>query len=371
MKFLALINNVYGGRGGIATYNRDLLRALNSIPSLQEITVFSRDVSYELEKIPSKVIFENDLSGSYINYFFNIFKKIEFKSKYNLIICGHLNLLPIAKILGFLLRVPVLQIIYGTEAINPTKHLLVNLFARRIKFLLSIRKLTTKRFLDWSNCKTKKIYFLPNSISIEEYGIKERKKSLIEKYNLFGKKVILTMGRIDSTYYEKRKGFDEIIEVMPNLKKFIPEINYLIVGDGDGIKNLKTKAKQLGVSELVKFAGYISNKEKADFYRLADVFAMPGSNPLFDRYPYRFVFLEALACGIPVVGAELSDSDEKNDINSSKLIIQVDPENNNSIIQGILEGLSKRKKINESLNYYYFDNFKNNLHKIIFDILNN
>ena len=178
------------------------------------------------------------------------------------------------------------------------------------------------------------------------------------------------MVRIESSrFYETRTGFDEIIEILPSLKKIIPEINYLIVGDGEGITNLKKKASKLGVSELVKFTGYTSNKEKADYYRLADVFAMPGSNPLFDRYPYRFVFLEALACGIPVVACQLKDYSEKKDIEKSKLIIEVDPNNKKSIIEGILKGLNEKKEIKESLNEFYFTNFKNKLNKIIDEIL--
>lgn len=369
MKFIALFNDVYGGRGGIATYNRCLLKALNDIPDLKEIYTYTRSSSYEFEEIPPKIIFENKLGNSYIIYFFNILKKIKFKSKYNLIICGHLNLLPIAKFLGFFLRVPILQIIYGTEAINPSKHLLVNFFARRITNLLSIRKLTTKKFLDWSKTKDLNKYFLPNSIFQEEYGVKIKNPNLVEKFQLLNKKVILTVGRVDTMIYEKRKGFDEVIEALPDLRKIVPEVNYLIVGDGDGITKLKNKAKKLGVLEIVKFTGYVSDKEKADFYRLADVFAMPGSNPLFDRYPYRFVFLEALACGIPVVACELEYNPEKNDIDNSKLIIQVDPNSKESIIKGILKGLNQEKEINKSLKSFYFESFQNKLQNIIFDIL--
>jgi len=109
--------------------------------------------------------------------------------------------------------------------------------------------------------------------------------------------------------------------------------------------------------------------EKADYYRLADVFAMPGSDPGFDRYPYRFVFLEALACGVPVVGCRLEDPWEVNDP-GSRLIIQVDPNNKDEIIEGILTALTRQKGILTSrLERFYFGGFKAKFHEIITDII--
>ena len=49
----------------------------------------------------------------------------------------------------------------------------------------------------------------------------------------------------------------------------------------------------------------IAEADKADYFRLADVFAMPGRGEGFG-----FVFLEALACGVPAVGSRLDGSRE-------------------------------------------------------------
>ena len=85
----------------------------------------------------------------------------------------------------------------------------------------------------------------------------------------------------------------------------IPNIAYLIVGDGDDRQRLEAKARSRGIDDRVVFAGFIPEAEKADHYRLADAFVMPGRGEGFG-----FVFLEALACGIPVVGSRLDGSRE-------------------------------------------------------------
>jgi len=104
-----------------------------------------------------------------------------------------------------------------------------------------------------------------------------------------------------------------MLETLPELARDVSDVTYLIIGDGDGRAHLEEKARALGVADRVVFTGYVPEKEKADQYRLADVVAMPGSNRLFDHYPFRFAFLEPLACGVPVVGSCLEDSSEIDD----------------------------------------------------------
>ena len=143
----------------------------------------------------------------------------------------------------------------------------------------------------------------------------------------------------------------------------------MIIGDGDDQHRLDNKAKDLGVRELVRFSGYVAESEKADYFRLADIFAMPGSNPIFDRYPFRFVFLEALACGIPVVGCALTDDDEKNDEDASALVIQVNPLDGDDIVAGILSGYKLiGQGVNKYLSNYYYDSFEKKVHGLLRDV---
>jgi len=143
----------------------------------------------------------------------------------------------------------------------------------------------------------------------------------------------------------------------------------LIVGDGDDKKRLEQKAKDLGVDDIVRFSGYVPESEKADYYRLADVFAMPGSNRIFDRYPYRFVFLEALACGVPVVGCRLEDESEIGDPDVQKLIIQVDPNDTVDIQRGILQAFSLSKSRRLGIDKFYYSTFEKNVHRIIDEVI--
>ena len=132
-------------------------------------------------------------------------------------------------------------------------------------------------------------------------GIGPKPAQLIERYGLAGKTVLLTLGRLDAR--ERQKGIDELIELMPSLVSTVPTLVFLIAGDGDDRPRLEAKVAEMGLRDRVKFAGRISEEEKADHYRLCDVYSMAGRQEGFG-----FVFLEALATGAPVVASELDGS---------------------------------------------------------------
>ncbi|MGB8990652.1 MAG: glycosyltransferase [Desulfobaccales bacterium] len=184
---------------------------------------------------------------------------------------------------------------------------------------------------------------------------------LLDRYGLRGKTVLMTMGRLVSS--EQYKGLDEILEVLPALLKSIAHVAYLIVGDGDDRPRLEAKAQALGLEDRVVFTGFIPEADKADHYRLADVFVMPGRGEGFG-----IVFLEAMACGIPVVGSRLDGSREA--LRDGTLGILVDPRRPDELLAGILAALKRpRGTIPEGLEYFSCENFARRCHHIVQEIV--
>jgi glycosyltransferase involved in cell wall biosynthesis len=370
MKVLVLMIDAYGGRGGIATYNRNLLRALCEHPGIDNITAIPRVLTYDSEvEPPYKLSYLTEAAGSKLKYLGTCLKVALKETGFDLIICSHIHLLPFAFLLKSFLKCPVVPVTYGIDAWTPTSRWSVNFLCRKLDAFISIRKLTAKRLIEWAGIDHAKFYYLPNCIDESQYGVAPKCPDLEDRYGIRGKTVIMTAGRLDTTDNERNKGFDEIIEVLPGLREQMPDIIYLIMGDGDDQERLFQKAKSLGVVDIVVFTGYVSEREKADHYRLADVFAMPGSNKRFDRYPFRFVFLEALACGVPVVGSSFEHESEANDPDAQQLIIQVDPNSRDDIKRGILNALKCAIGKRAGIENFYFPAFKDKVHSIVGDIL--
>jgi glycosyltransferase involved in cell wall biosynthesis len=112
------------------------------------------------------------------------------------------------------------------------------------------------------------------------------------------------------------------------------------------------------LKEHVIFSGLIPEREKADHYRLADAFVMPSHGEGFG-----FVFLEALACGVPVVGSMLDGSREA--LRGGLLGRLVDPRNSHDLEQAILQAIEAPKSIPEGIEHFSFENFKGRCHELI------
>jgi len=98
----------------------------------------------------------------------------------------------------------------------------------------------------------------------------------------------------------ERKGFHRVIPLIASLRTRFPGLVYLIVGGGttqaDMRGTLEALAREHGVQDAVRFCGSQLPADLKWFYGAADVFALATSHEGWAN-----VFLEAMACGLPVV----------------------------------------------------------------------
>ena len=362
MKILALLTDAFGGYGGIALYNRDLLTALCAYPHIEKIVAIPRVMPFSSEVLPDKLLYFTDGLNGKFKYIRTVFDVLKNCSNFNLLFCCHVNLLPIAYLIRLYYKIPIILLIYGIEAWGQTRNPLLMYLSHRVDAFISISKFTKYRFLNWIGHGNLKGFVLPNAIHTSTFGPAPKNQTLVKRYGLDNSVVLMTLGRLVS--HERYKGFDEIIQLLPVIKNKIPGIKYLLVGDGPDRKRLQKKVNELNLSDSVVFTGFISENEKADHFRLADAYVMPGRVEGFG-----FVFLEALACGIPTVGSKVDGSREA--LLGGKLGILVDPSNPEEIEKGIFEALVRPKGIiPKELEYFEYKNFANRLHVIIDEISN-
>ncbi|MBD2245409.1 glycosyltransferase family 4 protein [Nostoc sp. FACHB-888] len=361
MKILYFVTDAFGGRGGISQYNRDFINSLCSADNCDEVVGIPRKKLVDrIEALPQKLTYiTSGLKGKFA-YIRTVFRIIRANPKFDLIVCGHLYMLPLAWLVKLWIKAPILLEIYGIEAWKPHNSL-VNYCLSRVDCVVSISQITLDRFQSWANIPKVQQFLLPNAIVLEQYGHDEKNAQLISQYELKDKIVLMTLGRLDS--YERCKGFDEVIEVLPKLSEIIPNLVYLIVGEGSDRERLEQKVRSLNLQEKVIFTGFISEAEKADHYRLADVYAMPSKGEGFG-----FVFLEAMACGIPVVASKVDGSREA--VRNGLLGILVNPDDLEEVKAGILEALKRPKGvIPRGLDYFSYENFERRCHQICDQIL--
>jgi len=350
MRILLLCTDAFGGYGGIALFNRELTRALSEHPGIEEIVVLPRLIPNPIEPLPPKTRFVEAAARNEAAYVAQLLSALR-RGKFDLVICGHVNLLPIARLAT---KRPLL-ITHGIEAWKPLRRL-SNALIRNCRGVVSVSDLTRTRFLDWSRYDGP-TFVLPNAVRADQYRIRPKNPELIARLGLAGKRVVLTVGRI--SWSERYKGFDEVIDVMPELIAEFPDIAYVIGGGGSDAERLARKCVERGIAKHVIFTGIFDEATKADLYNLADVYAMPSRGEGFG-----FVFLEAMASGVPVIASRHDGGREA--LRMGALGTLVDPSNPAEIRAAIADALQHgERRIPEGLAYFAFERFVERVHAII------
>jgi glycosyltransferase involved in cell wall biosynthesis len=356
LTILHLATDAYGGYGGVALYNRDVIEAMCADPAVRKVVSVARVQSAPLQPLPDKLTYDTSGLGSVSAYLKAVWRQLRANPDIDLVYCAHINLAPVAWAIARLRRVPWMLCIYGIDAWPQYATPRGKFFASRADLVCAVSAVTRDRFRSWCPVPLEKTEVTPNAIHLDEFGIGPKRPDLLARYGLEGAKVIMTFGRLDPA--EKYKGFDEIIELMPEMLEERPELRYLIVGKGDDRPRLEAKAAALGVADKVIFTGPIEEEEKADIYRLVDVYAMPSKGEGFG-----FVVLEALACGVPAIGSNQDGTQEA--VRHGMIGQVVDPDNPAQIKAAIFKVIDAPREIPEGLAYFALPAFTARLQGLI------
>lgn len=298
LRILALVTDAYGAGGGIAQYNRDLFRALAQSDAIGEVIVLTRNGKAATADVPAKVRQLPARPGR-LAFTAQAISTAYKRGPFDVIFCGHLYTAPLAALLSKLTGTPLWLQIHGIEAWQRPKRL-QRWAAERSHLVTAVSRHTRRLYLAWANCSPETVKILPNTVD-ERFSPGPKSEALLDRYQLRGKKVLLTVSRLAAS--ERYKGHDRVIRAVAELRHAHPDLVYVVAGDGDDRPRLEQLALDFGVADQVRFIGYVPDSELPDLYRAADVFVMPSTGEGFG-----IVFLQALASGIPAIGGDSDGS---------------------------------------------------------------
>lgn len=111
--------------------------------------------------------------------------------------------------------------------------------------------------------------------------------------------LLLSVGRL-----QRRKGQDVGIEAVAALKHELPNLRYVIAGDGEERPRLQQLIASHGIGDRVFLAGIVPDRELSAYYAACDIFLLPNRVHEGDIEGFGIVFLEAAASGKPVIGGD-------------------------------------------------------------------
>lgn len=211
----------------------------------------------------------------------------------DLILSGHLVTSPAARALSLLLSAPVAQMFYAKE-IGARPHL-ASFAARHADVCLLISRYAEGVLADAGGRPRRSVLISPG---VDLPAISD---PLPVEHP-----TIVTVSRLEDRY----KGHDVMMRALPVVRERVPDVRWVIVGDGPLRGELESRAAALGVADAVSFLGSVPDEERNEWLRRASVFAMPGRLPT-ERLAgegYGIVYLEAGTYGKPVVAGNVGGS---------------------------------------------------------------
>tara|TARA_B100000029_G_scaffold252163_1_gene249094 strand:+ start:1357 stop:2454 length:1098 start_codon:yes stop_codon:yes gene_type:complete len=188
-------------------------------------------------------------------------------------------------------------------------------------------------------------------------GIEKPKKinddSKIEAENIFGDSFpkIITVARLD-----KRKGHDNIIMLIKNLKNKFPKIKYISIGFGEEEKNLLKLCKNLSLEKEITFLKNIDSNLKFALISQANLFLMPSRIVKKSVEGFGIAFVEAASYGIGSIGGK--DGGASDAIFHDKTGLICDGNDLNSIYDSVNNFFLDKKYIQYGINAKEFsENF--------------
>jgi glycosyltransferase involved in cell wall biosynthesis len=240
-----------------------------------------------------------------------------------------------ATLLGKWLMRPVTITLRGTEvphSRNPAKRKRILTALARASRVFSVAN-ALKEHVVGLGADSTKIQVVGNGVDISKFCPEQREVARSRLGIDQNASVLITVGGL-----VERKGFHRVIECLPDLLSEFPNLVYLIVGgpskEGDWSARLQAQVAELGLEKHVHFLGTITPEELRWPLSAADVFVLATSNEGWAN-----VFLEAMACGLPVVTTDVGGNSEV--VQGEGLGIVLPFGNRDALFQGMRNALAK------------------------------
>lgn len=290
--------------------------------------------------------------------------------KPNVVIISHINLALIGLIIKTINpKCNVWLIAHGIEVWRPLT-MIKKMFLKRCDRVMCVSNFTKHEITTRHHINPDKCIVLNNAVD-PFMKLPERFKKpehLLSRYQIAtDDRILFTLTRLASS--EQYKGHDQVIKAVSRLKRKFPNIKYVLSGKYDDKEELRIKKLIIAnaVQDQVILTGFIPENELSDYFLMADIFVLPSKKEGFG-----IVFVEALACGLPVICGNADGSVDA--IRNGELGIAInadDIEELENAIIGVLETpLTEEKRY--SLQHRCLENFNaidymNKLEKAIFN----
>lgn len=367
-KLLFLNLTAFSQTGGIEKFNRGFLKALNELES-ENIVISDSFSAYDTSE--NTLYYPTEKYKGFNKHRLKFVVSSVWNARhYDIIVLGHINM----AVAGFLIKLiypfkKLLVITHGIEVWSDLPFVKKSVL-HNSNMILAVSNFTKSNLIAKHRIKQNKITIFYNTI--DPYFEKPEDFSKPDYLGLrYGIRksdyVLYTLTRLSSA--EKYKGYDLVIQSLPEIKKSISNVKYILAGKADDkeFERITNMVKELDLQNEIILAGFLPDTELIDHYRLADLFIMPSQKEGFG-----IVFIEAMACGLEVIAGNKDGSVDA--LQGGKLGTLIDPENRNILIETVISKYNnlrqgskeeKEKIQSQVIGTFGFERYKSRLKGIL------
>lgn len=206
------------------------------------------------------------------------------------------------------------------------EHLIFKFFYRNIPFM-TVSESTKKDLIKWG-IPQNQITVIHNGLNVTYVKSNHRKEK---------KKTLIFLGALS-----KDKGIEEALKAFSLIEKYEKQWQFWVVGKCDlrYLKKIRAQGKELGISQKVKFWGFVSDKKKFELLSKAHIAINPSI-----REGWGLVVIESAAAGIPTVG--YNSPGLRNSIIHNKTGIICSENTKEDLASNVLKLMNDEKKYKE------------------------
>jgi 1,4-alpha-glucan branching enzyme len=184
--------------------------------------------------------------------------------------------------------------------------LVMNVTLKRAKKVTCVSKYIND---DPRNIRRENSVVIYNGINLDDFKNIKSDIDVRKKHNIdIDQKIFLSLGRIT-----EMKGFQDVINLIPELQARGMNVRYLIAGEDDGYKKtLEGLIDSLNLHKNVEFVGFLNLEEKKQYIDQCDIFAIPSLSEPFGLVALEGMLLDKviLTAGKGALNEVLSDYDK-------------------------------------------------------------
>ena len=292
-EIVVLITGAFHAFGGIETFNRCLIKALDQIAARngRRVRIFSLlDTSEQFAAMPLGPQMEiHCFSGNRVSF---TFAAVAAARRADLVLFGHVNFSPLALLAGPPSKA---LFVYGVDVwrVMPT---LQKFGVSRMQRIFSISSFTAESMASLNRIERGRFTLLPLTLDPGYVDLGNRQTRGRSELCLPDGRMLLTVSRLNTS--DAYKNIDRLMQALPPVFDRFPDAFSVIIGEGDDRARLERVSHDLGIAAKVLFRGRVSDDLLPSYYKNCDIFALPSTKEGFG-----IVFLEAMYYGKPCIGA--------------------------------------------------------------------